>query len=168
MQFKCRRFASAVLRLRKLWALGSRHWNNGGFAVARKSGSAAAVAATPAFHERSLLAEGHAAAFRIDLGAGSASGNLPWSAGENEIAKFLSEAIGLAKQMQAAMGGQAAVVEILVSDHVAGAARQSALKVSVEPSGATAVTLQSGGGGHLVAMLQHFLMALTPASRAAA
>jgi hypothetical protein len=30
------------------------------------------------------------------------------------------------------------------------------------------VSLQSGGGGHLVAMLQHFLMALSPASRAAA
>ncbi len=136
--------------------------------MARKSGSAAAVAAKPAFQERSLLAEGHAAAFCIVLGAGSASGSLPWGAGENEIAKFLSEAIGLAKQMQAAMGGHAAVVEILVADQTAGASRQSALKVSVEPSGAAAVTLQSGSGGHLVAMLQHFLVALTPASRAAA
>jgi hypothetical protein len=173
MQFKCRGIASraetaAVLRLRKLSTLGSCHWDNGRFAVARKSRSAAAVAAKPAFTDRSLFAEGHAAAFRIELGAGSASGTLPWGAGENEIAKFLSEAIGLAKQMQAAMGGHAAVVEILVADQAAGASRQSVLKVSVEPSGATAVTLQAGGGGHLVAMLQHFLMALNPASRAAA
>jgi hypothetical protein len=124
--------------------------------------------ASPAFTDRSLFAEGHAAAFRIALGVGSASGNLPWGTDENAIAKFLSEAINLAKQMQAAMGGHSAMVEILVADQAAGTSRQSALKVSVEPSGATAVTLQSGGGGHLVAMLQHFLMALNPASRAAA
>jgi hypothetical protein len=128
-----------------------------------------AAPASPAFQDRSLFAEGHAAAFRIEAGGGWAAGNLPWGAGENEIAKFLSEAIGLAKQMQAAMGAaDPAAVQILVADQAAGASQQSALKVSVEASGATAVSLQSGGGGHLVAMLQHFLMALNPAPRAAA
>jgi len=157
--------------------------------VARSGGRAAAVVADrgrarkatagperisppapPAFTDRSLFAEGHAAAFRIEVGGGAASGSLPWGAGENEIAKFLSEAISLAKQMQTAMGGHdgAAVLQILVADQAAGASRQSAIKVSVESSGGTVVTLQPGGGGHLVAMLQHFLIALSPASRDAA
>jgi hypothetical protein len=119
----------------------------------------------PAFHERSLFAEGNAAAFRIEVGGGSATGALPHGAGENETAKFLSEAIGLAKQMQAAMGGSnGTVIEILVAE----GSRQSALKVSLEASGETVVTMQPGGGGHLVAMVQHFLMALNPASRNAA
>lgn len=124
----------------------------------------------PAFTDRSLFAEGLAAAFCIEVGSGSAHGSLPWGAGENEIAKFLSEAISLAKQMQAAMGAAnaPAVLQILIADPEPGAARQSAIRVSVESSGETAVTLQSGVGGHLVAMLQHFLMALSPASRNAA
>ena len=119
----------------------------------------------PGFHERSLSAEGNAAAFRIAVGGGSATGALPHGAGENEIAKFLSEAIGLAKQMQTAMGGaaDAPTIEILVAE----GARQSALKVSLE-AGGTAVTMQPGGGGHLVAMLQHFLLALHQPSRNAA
>ena len=116
----------------------------------------------PGFHERLLSAEGNAAAFRIAVGGGSATGALPHGAGENEIAKFLSETIGLAKQMQTAMGG-APTIEILVAE----GARQSALKVSLEADG-TAVTMQPGGGGHLVAMLQHFLMALNQPSRNAA
>ena len=102
---------------------------------------------------------------------GWATGTLPLGSGENEIAKFLGEAMGLAKQMQAAMasgqpGGDAAKVQILIADPEAGAARQSAIDVSVASSGQTAVTLHSGGGGHLVAMLQHFLLALNPAPRA--
>ena len=119
----------------------------------------------PAFHERSLTAEGNAAAFCISVGGGSATSALPHGAGENEIAKFLSEAIGLAKQMQAAMGGanDAPVIEILVAE----GARQSALKVSLA-AGGTSVTMLPGGGGHLVAMVQHFLMALNPPTRNAA
>jgi hypothetical protein len=127
------------------------------------------VTTTPAFHERYLIEEGCAAAFRIDAGGGWATGALPAGANENEIAKFLGEAIGLAKQMQAAMGGPtggikrggeaaAVAVDILVADPQAGVSRQSAIQVSVGSSGGTAVTLQPGGGaGHLVTMLQHFL-----------
>jgi len=123
------------------------------------------VIAMPAFHERSLSAEGNAAAFCISVGGGSATGALPLGAGDNEIAKFLSEAIGLARQMQTAMSGatDAPTIEILVAE----GSRQSALKVSLE-AGGTAVTMQPGGGGHLVAMLQHFLMALNTPSRNAA
>jgi hypothetical protein len=135
------------------------------------------VIPTPAFHERFLVEEGCAAAFRIDAGGGWATGALPAGADENEIAKFLSDAISLAKQMQAAMaapqGGaplddqvDAAAVQILIADPQAGVSRQSAIQVSVESSGGTAVTLQPGGGaGHLVTMLQHFLMALNLAPR---
>jgi hypothetical protein len=133
----------------KVSPLISRDWLNGRLLV-------------PAFHERSLSAEGNAAAFRIEVGGGSATAALPQGAGDNEIAKFLSEAIGLAKQMQSAMGGGAPIIEILVAEGT----RQSALKVSLEVGG-TAVTMQPGGG-HLVAMLQHFLMALNPPSRNAA
>jgi hypothetical protein len=123
-----------------------------------------AVEPTLAFHERSLMHERLAAAFRIDAGGGWATGTLPEGAGENEIAKFLGEAMSLAKQMQAAMGGMdTAAVQILIADPQAGAPGQSAIKVSLESSGRTAVTLQTGGGGHLVSMLQHFLMALNPA-----
>jgi len=156
--------------------------------VGRKRGQAAAVAANqnrvheitvpapqpeapakPAFHERSLFNEGLAAAFRIEVGGGSATGSLPHGTGENEVAKFLSEAVGLAKQMQTAMGGsEGPTLQILVADPQAGPSRQSGVTVSVEASGGTVVTLQPGGGGHLVAMLQHFLMALNPASRNAA
>lgn len=125
----------------------------------------AAVAAPPAFHERFLIEEGHAAAFRIDIGGGWANGTLAAGAAENEIAKFLSEAINLAKQMQAAMGGETATVQILIADPQAGASRQSAIQVAVERSGGTVVTLQPGGSGHLVAMLQHFLMALNQPPR---
>jgi len=126
--------------------------------------------AAPAFHERSLFAENLGAAFRIEAGSGWATGSLPYGSGENAIAKFLGEAMGLAKQMQAAMasgqpGADAAKVQILIADPEAGASRQSAIDVSVEASGQTAVTLQAGGGSHLVAMLQHFLMALNPAPR---
>jgi hypothetical protein len=132
----------------------------------------AAIVTTPAFHERALIEEGHVAAFRIDAGSGWATGTLPSGSGENEIAKFLSEAIGLAKQMQTAMcgtGNGAAAVQILIADPQAGASRQSAIQVSVERSGGTVVTLQPGGNGHLVAMLQHFLMALNlPAPEAPA
>jgi hypothetical protein len=145
--------------------------------VARKGKQAPAAvvadqspARPPAFTDRSLFAEGLAAAFRIEVGGGTATGSLPWGAGENESARFLSEAINLAKQMQAAMGAAnaPAVLQILIADPEAGASRQSAIQVSVQSSGETAVTLQSGGGGHLVAMLQHFLMALSPAARNAA
>ncbi|MDQ7248156.1 hypothetical protein [Dongia sedimenti] len=125
----------------------------------------AAVVAPPAFHERFLIEEGHAAAFRIEVGGGWANGTLPAGAGENAIAKFLSEAIGLAKQMQAAMGGETATVQFLIADPQAGASRQSAIQVSVEKAGGTVVTLQPGGSGHLVAMLQHFLMALNQPPR---
>jgi hypothetical protein len=130
------------------------------------------VTPTPSFHDRFLIEEGCAAAFRIDAGGGWATGALPAGADENEIAKFLSEAISLAKQMQTAMSGPsggvklegqagAAAVHILIVDPQAGVSRQSAIQVSVESSGGTVVTLQPGGGsGHLVTMLQHFLMAL--------
>ncbi|WP_459858985.1 hypothetical protein [Dongia sp. agr-C8] len=142
---------------------------HGGLAPAPEP-AVAPVTAKPAFHERSLAAEGLAATFRVDAGSGWATGSLPAGAGENEIAKFLGEAMGFAKQMQAAMGGPTgkAAVEILIVDPEAGPSRQSAITVAVEPSGAASVTLQSGGGGHRVAMLQHFLMALSPASRDAA
>jgi hypothetical protein len=205
-------FHGALLRLRKLSAIGFRHGLKREMAVARRGGRAAAAAvdrgrsskgsarhhvdapaqramaaepehaaasitASPAFHERFLIEEGCAAAFRIDAGGGWATGALPAGANENEIAHFLSEAISLAKQMQAAMGGRsvagqsgdgqsedqvdAAAVQILIADPQAGVSRQSAIQVSVESSGGTAVTLQPGGGaGHLVTMLQHFLMAL--------
>jgi hypothetical protein len=150
-----------------------------GAAIEPERAVAAVVAtpapAPPAFHERALIEEGHAAAFRIDAGGGWATGTLPSGAGENEIAKFLSEAIGLAKQMQAAMcgtgetGNAQATVRFLIADPQAGASRQSAIQVSVEGSGGTVVTLQPGGNGHLVAMLQHFLMALNlPAQEAPA
>jgi hypothetical protein len=67
------------------------------------------------------------------------------------------------------MGGtETAVVQILIADPQAGASRQSALQVSVESTGGTVVTLQPGGGGHLVAMLEHFLMALNLTPRDAA
>ena len=68
--------------------------------------------------------------------------------------------------MQTAMGAtaDAPVIEILVAE----GARQSALLVSLEPSGGASVTLQPGGNGYLAAVVQHFLMALPPASRAAA
>jgi len=124
----------------------------------------APVAATPRFHERSLVMEGHAAAFRIEAGRASATGALPANANENEIAKFLGEAISLAKQMQAVMAepsaaGDAAEVHILVADPQAGAARQSAIQVSLPSSSNAVVTTQpAGGAGHVVAMLQHFLM----------
>ncbi len=120
----------------------------------------------PAFHERSLFAENLGAAFRIEAGGGWATGTLPFGSGENEVAKFMGEAISLTNQMQAVMGGAgSAVIEFLIADPEAGPSRQSALKVSVEPAGGTVVTMQPGGGGHLVAMLQHFLMALNPAPR---
>ncbi|WP_395022494.1 hypothetical protein [Dongia sp.] len=114
------------------------------------------------------MAEGLSAAFRVDAGSGWATGSLPAGANDNEIAKFLGEAMSFAKQMQAAMGGPAGstAVEILVADSEAGPSRQSAIKVSVEPAGGTVVTLQSGAGGHLVSMLQHFLIALNPTPRA--
>jgi len=144
-------------------------------AAPEAGGAVVPVRTPPAFRDRALIEEGHAAAFRIDAGGGWATGTLPSGAGENEIAKFLSEAIGLAKQMQAAMASpsadgaaDAASVQILIADPAAGPSRQSAIQVSVERSGGTVVTLQPGGGGHLVAMLQHFLMALNLAPREAA
>jgi len=119
----------------------------------------ASVVAPPAFHERSLVLEGHAAAFRIEAGRGWATGALPAGANENEIAKFLSEAVSLAKQMQAVMVGEAAEVHILVADPQASPARQSAIQVSVQSASSTVVTPPPGGSaGHLVAMLEHFLM----------
>lgn len=148
---------------------------HGAGAAPEACGAVVPVMAPPAFQDRALIEEGHAAAFRIDAGGGWATGALPAGAGENEIAKFLSEAIGLAKQMQTAMsgpssGGQAgaASVQILIADPQAGPSRQSAIQVSVEAAGGTVVTLQPGGGAHLVAMLQHFLMALNLAPREAA
>lgn len=129
--------------------------------VPTRESAAPSLPARPAFHERSLVAEGLAAAFRIDAGSGWATGSLPAGAGENEIAKFLGEAMGFAKQMQAAMGGSSgtAAVEILIADSHAGAARQSALQVAMKPEGGADVTVLPGSNaGHLAAMLQHFLM----------
>ena len=155
--------AAAVDRGRNNRDLARRHESS----AAKSERAVAAVVAPPAFLERLLIEEGHAAAFRIDAGGGWATGTLPAGAGENEIAKFLSEAINLAKQMQSAMGGESATVQVLIADPQAGASRQSAIQVAVEKSGSTVVTLQPGGSGHLVAMLQHFLMALNQPPREA-
>jgi hypothetical protein len=128
------------------------------------------VAAEPAFHQRSLMAEGLSVAFRVDAGSGFATGSLPAGAGENEIAKFLGEAMGFAKQMRAAMGGPGgtAAVHILIADPKA-AARQSAIEVAVAAEGGAVVTTQPEGSSHLTDMLQHFLMALNaPPSRSGA
>ena len=122
----------------------------------------------PAFQDRSLIQEGHAAAFRIQAGGGLATGALATGASDNEIAKFLSDAVNLAKQMRVAMVQQpddAAEVEILIAAPHA-AARQSAIRVSIDSSSSTAVTLHPGDdAGHLVAMLQHFLTAVNLAPR---
>jgi hypothetical protein len=165
----------ALLRLRKLSALGFPAWarleprRKREIAVGRSSGRAAAVAVDRGRHSGGpaqpfLIEEGHAAAFRIEVGGGWANGTLPAGAGENEIAKFLSEAISLAKQMQSAMSGETATVQVLIADPQAGPSRQSAIQVTVEKAGGTVVTLQPGGSGHLVAMLQHFLMAVNQPS----
>jgi hypothetical protein len=129
--------------------------------------AAAPTDAAPAFHERALFQEGHAAAFRIQAGGGWATGALPAGASDNAIAKFLSDAVNLAKQMRTAMvrqPGDGAEVEILIAAPHA-TAKQSAIKVTVDSSSSTVVTLQPGDdAGHLVSMLQHFLTAvnLTP------